>query len=348
MSQTQSEGLASPYAGEPAAGLQNDASRRRPLSIKSIRKSMVAPLEVVSPTSNSDAAFQKSQKKKPSMIGLFRTQEPSSLALREYEQMLKKQQNKGKGKLSAVGMPMTAAAKLPAHVPKVNSKWDGLPAKNNRDKAKEKNLDWARARSDTGLRSPGSSHSSLQFITSPFSPRSLREWHDAGSTSGGIEGRETASGQSYPNSVVRSNASTLSSASAPSAYVSVQDFGLPETRPSQQPTIKDQKPEARQDVIAVMSISSSKNSPDSVAGDLQFSTSFPFPNPSSDPASPPVLESPAHNSIVPGSVEAHTPDSLPLAGSAPQTDHDERSGKIFSKLRSKRMFSGTRTIDRTK
>lgn len=70
--------------------------------------------------------------------GLFGVKEPSALALQDYQRQLMKQ---GGGRVTAVGMPGVSSAKLPATVPKVNSKWNGVP---QTSKEKEKQYDATR------------------------------------------------------------------------------------------------------------------------------------------------------------------------------------------------------------
>ena len=82
----------------------------------------------------SDAPTKK-KKDRPSLFKFFSVKEPSSQALQQYEETLRKQQSAGRGnssrsgsgRPSAVGMAMVSAAKLPPTVPKVNSKWEGVP-----------------------------------------------------------------------------------------------------------------------------------------------------------------------------------------------------------------------------
>ena len=64
-------------------------------------------------------------KKRPSFFsGLFGAKEPSGQALAEYEKRLLRQ---GRGHASTKAIPGVSSAKLPPNVPKVNSKWDGIP-----------------------------------------------------------------------------------------------------------------------------------------------------------------------------------------------------------------------------
>ncbi|KAF2750675.1 hypothetical protein M011DRAFT_523665 [Sporormia fimetaria CBS 119925] len=64
-------------------------------------------------------------KKKASAVrSFFTAREPSHLALEEYTKQQLKQAQEGKRPSAIAGLPNQ---KLPAHVPKVNSKWDGMP-----------------------------------------------------------------------------------------------------------------------------------------------------------------------------------------------------------------------------
>ncbi|KAL9137428.1 MAG: hypothetical protein Q9175_001352 [Cornicularia normoerica] len=78
-----------------------------------------------SPSSVSSKRSSKLPKKRSNIFsGLFSVKEPSAQALQDYQRQLMKQ---GGGRVTAVGMPGVSSAKLPATVPKVNSKWDGVP-----------------------------------------------------------------------------------------------------------------------------------------------------------------------------------------------------------------------------
>ena len=119
------------------------------------------PSEMSLPSSPRRSSFAPSQKapsnltKKRSnfLSGLLGVKEPSAQALQDYERQLMKQ---GRGRVTAVGMPGVSSAKLPATVPKVNSKWDGVP---RTMKEKEKHNDAARQSISVSSRQPGSSWS---------------------------------------------------------------------------------------------------------------------------------------------------------------------------------------------
>lgn len=71
----------------------------------------------------------KGQKKKKgnSMFGFLTLKEPSQSALEQFAEKQRKQAAEKGGKVSAVGIPSVSMQKLPLTVPKVNSKWDGIP-----------------------------------------------------------------------------------------------------------------------------------------------------------------------------------------------------------------------------
>lgn len=91
------------------------------------------------PTSMSSKTSSNLPKKRSNFFsGLFNAKEPSAQALQDYQRHLMKQ---GGGRITAIGMSGVSSAKLPTTVPKVNSKWDGVP---QTLKEKEKQQDSAR------------------------------------------------------------------------------------------------------------------------------------------------------------------------------------------------------------
>ena len=79
--------------------------------------------------SRSSPARSRSKKKKTgsSVLSLFTLKEPSANALEHYaKQQFKQAQERGGAPIPA-GIPGVSSSRLPADVPKVNSKWDGLP-----------------------------------------------------------------------------------------------------------------------------------------------------------------------------------------------------------------------------
>ncbi|MCJ1388042.1 hypothetical protein MMC18_000886 [Xylographa bjoerkii] len=88
-----------------------------------------------SPTSNPSISMPPSfptaaspvKKKRSSVFSFFTVKEPSTQAWLDYQENLRKQQPTRRGRVTAVGLPMVSSAKLPPTVPKVNSRWDGVP-----------------------------------------------------------------------------------------------------------------------------------------------------------------------------------------------------------------------------
>lgn len=78
---------------------------------------------IVTPSTGAKPSNGNSKKKPGFFTGLF-AREPSAQALADYEERLLKQ---GRNRTSTMGLPGVSAAKLPPSVPKVNSKWDGVP-----------------------------------------------------------------------------------------------------------------------------------------------------------------------------------------------------------------------------
>ncbi|KAL9102170.1 MAG: hypothetical protein Q9163_002644 [Psora crenata] len=70
---------------------------------------------------------QPLKKRQSFFSGLFTVKEPSAQALANYQKELMRSGPGKSGRMNAVGMPGVSSATLPPKVPKVNSKWDGIP-----------------------------------------------------------------------------------------------------------------------------------------------------------------------------------------------------------------------------
>ncbi|KAL9010871.1 MAG: hypothetical protein Q9173_004234 [Seirophora scorigena] len=62
-----------------------------------------------------------------SFFNFLSVKEPSTQAFEAYHEQMKKRGTTQSGRANAVGLPGVSSAKLPPTVPKVNSKWDGVP-----------------------------------------------------------------------------------------------------------------------------------------------------------------------------------------------------------------------------
>lgn len=101
--------------------------------------------------SNLSTARQHSKKKNGGVLGFLRLKEPSIAALKDFAALERRQTAQKASRAATIGMSGTSSQTLPEHVPKVNSKWNGLPeplaAKNrNRNHQNgEKNVAGARS-----------------------------------------------------------------------------------------------------------------------------------------------------------------------------------------------------------
>lgn len=98
-------------------------------------------------SSCSSTSTSVAKKKSGFLTGIFMVQEPSMVALAHMESQMKQQKpSKSGGRVNPVGMPGVSSAKLPATVPKVNTKWDGVPdVMKQKDKESEKERRWSRS-----------------------------------------------------------------------------------------------------------------------------------------------------------------------------------------------------------
>lgn len=103
----------------------SNADQKPGLSIRQIRESMsINPERQPLPSSTPRVALPAPPKKKQSFLGgLFATKEPTQLALNQVAAQLVAQH----GSTSPTRVPNVRMEKMPEHVPKVNSKWDGVP-----------------------------------------------------------------------------------------------------------------------------------------------------------------------------------------------------------------------------
>ncbi|KAL8828915.1 MAG: hypothetical protein Q9170_006393 [Blastenia crenularia] len=87
----------------------------------------------------SPQSANQSKKKSSSFFKFLSVKEPSTQAFEAYQEQMKKRGTTQSGRANAVGLPGVSSAKLPPTVPKVNSKWDGVP-QTNKEKAKTKDF----------------------------------------------------------------------------------------------------------------------------------------------------------------------------------------------------------------
>ncbi|KAL8737917.1 MAG: hypothetical protein Q9181_001222 [Wetmoreana brouardii] len=97
--------------------------------------------EQPSSSSLSSRPAKDPKKKSSSIFKFFSVKEPSTQAFEAYQEQMKKRGTTQSGRANAVGLPGVSSAKLPPTVPKVNSKWDGVPqAVKHKAKDNEKDI----------------------------------------------------------------------------------------------------------------------------------------------------------------------------------------------------------------
>ncbi len=86
------------------------------------------------------------KKKGGSLFNFFALKEPSTQAFAEFQEQARRQAAAKNGRPTAVGLPGVSSAKLPPTVPKVNSKWNGVP-----ETAKDKHKRKSSSQGPTGI-----------------------------------------------------------------------------------------------------------------------------------------------------------------------------------------------------
>lgn len=142
--------------------------------------------------SKDDTPSIKAKKKGAAVLGFLSIKEPSASALEQFAEQQRKQaaeKSNASGRKVPVGMSGVSSQKLPANVPKVNSKWDGLPETASRS-SKDTKRDDASSRRISNLSS-----------TTSFSHRTGMSTSDTGS----VRTVSTSDSRAPPNSLASSN-----------------------------------------------------------------------------------------------------------------------------------------------
>ncbi|MCJ1466188.1 hypothetical protein MMC07_004807 [Pseudocyphellaria aurata] len=169
---------------------------------------IVSPPDVKSstvPSSHSPSTLPKKNPKKRggSFFGFFSVKEPSQQAFDDYQRQMRKKGASKNGQVGAIGLPGVSSAKLPPTVPKVNSRWDGIPqAVKEKEKQKRTNSSQSIDGRSRSIRTSGSEASTSTTTSSTRSrgssliskARDLQHHHVANPID--LYGWEAASGSS--------------------------------------------------------------------------------------------------------------------------------------------------------
>ena len=140
--------------------------------------SIAVSFEEHAPTSN-----KQSRRKQSFLSGLFSVKEPSAQAFAEYERQLKAQESIKANRKGMAGLPRVSTASLPPTVPKVNSRWNGLP-QSAKERTKKNQLEPKRSFTSSRRSVPSTWSNQSSDISSPRTPPS-RSGVARGGTLGG-------------------------------------------------------------------------------------------------------------------------------------------------------------------
>ena len=165
--------------------------------------SPVARSSIVPPSRLSPTLPVNKSKKRGSFFRFFGVKEPSQQAFDDYRRQMRKKGTGKNGRATAVGLPGVSSAKLPPTVPKVNSRWDGIPQiLKEKEKQKQMNSPESIGGRSRSIRTSGSEKSTSTTTSSTRSrgsswnpkTRGLQQTHAANPTD--LYGWESASGSS--------------------------------------------------------------------------------------------------------------------------------------------------------
>ncbi|EUC30963.1 hypothetical protein COCCADRAFT_7085 [Bipolaris zeicola 26-R-13] len=112
-----------PVAPDPNSNLPSTLAPS-PSQPALVTSSSLASLHSSTSSSGNDSKSSKKKKKTSSVLGFLSLKEPSQAAL---DQIVQQQRKQNSGSSTPPSATYHASQKLPPHVPKVNSKWDGVP-----------------------------------------------------------------------------------------------------------------------------------------------------------------------------------------------------------------------------
>lgn len=194
---------------------------------------------------------KKTKKRGGSFFGFLNVKEPSQQAFDDYQRQMRKKCASKNGRASAIGLPGVSSAKLPPTVPKVNSRWDGIPQavkeKENKKQADSSQSIAGRSRliGSSGSEGSTSKTTSIRSKGSSLKSKASGLQHLRAADIADLYGWETASGTG--GSISRNDIKAhdealkaLSITSSPKPYFTVSQApplpsSLPEDRPQKAP-----------------------------------------------------------------------------------------------------------------
>lgn len=196
VSSTFSSSLASTAPSTPALSERSPSPNSSLSAYRKYRQKLMASSssssssQHLSHNSNNAAERKPPQKRASSFFNFFIVKEPSQQALEDYQRQLRTSgvASSKDRRLDTVGLTGISSAKLPPTVPKVNSKWDGVPHQLIKEKEKQKQKQKRNAHPQfngysRSLRSSGSKRSGSTTTSSSALSRSSSQHQEPSSSS---------------------------------------------------------------------------------------------------------------------------------------------------------------------
>ncbi|KAI4128628.1 MAG: hypothetical protein LQ347_004102 [Umbilicaria vellea] len=126
---TMADAAADSTAASSSSPSDYEPSSPPPSKAAAVAQSTVSPdaVSLTGSTLSPETPTKASKKRGSSLFGFLGVKEPSQQAFLDYQESIRKQTAVRSGRITAVGMPGVSSARLPPTVPKVNSRWDGVP-----------------------------------------------------------------------------------------------------------------------------------------------------------------------------------------------------------------------------
>lgn len=221
VSSTFSSSLASTAPSTPALSEHSPSPNSSLSAYRKYRQKLMASSSSsssshhLSHNDNNAAERKPPQKRASSFFHLFSVKEPSQQALEDYQRQLRISGGASSKdrRLDTVGLTGISSAKLPPTVPKVNSKWDGVPHQLIKEKEKQKQKQkrnahlqfdgYSRSLRSSGSERSGSTNTSYSALSRSSSPHQepsslvagrLQSHNSASSTLSNLYGWDSGSG----------------------------------------------------------------------------------------------------------------------------------------------------------
>ena len=174
-----------PSCAPPQNILNTPTSAREPVPTSPMSSSFRSTDSSAASVASPKASPGETKRKGNPLLGFFTVKEPSAQAFEEYQKAMRKKASSSNQRALAARMPGVSSAKLPPSVPKVNSRWDGVPEalKDKEKRGKDEARRHSFYGSSRGRRTTSSQDSYLRV--SSASSRGTTSSHSSGGSRAG-------------------------------------------------------------------------------------------------------------------------------------------------------------------